>query len=241
MSSLTKVCFDASIHDTYIGIGIFNFDTKEKLSFRVSLIQDKKIASIDAERIALVKAIHYLREQNITSAHLFTDNIELAEKGLSKTFKNEFSYLTLNWIPREFNKDADKMSKEGHTKECFLKIDKMSKKVEKMTKKTPDNTPYDKKHKMYYNDAYKKIINADLPKRVNILRNIARNKYEHNIIESIENGTEVTTVYSKNSKTFLKLVNTIINKDERESTNHKITEQYKKHQLVSFLTDRITA
>ena len=110
MSTLTKVCFDASIHDGCIGIGIFNFDTKEELKFRFKCPTD----SFMAEKMALVKTIQYLKTLCITSAHIFTDNQGIANEGISKNIKNGLKDVNIHWIPREFNEDADRLSKEAH-------------------------------------------------------------------------------------------------------------------------------
>ena len=113
MSSQTKICFDASYQDGTVGIGIFNFDTKEEVYCRYTLLKDVNDSTL-METMALVQTIKYMRQNNITKAHLFTDNKSVADKGVSKTI-SEGLKVTLNWIPREFNTDADRLSKLAHT------------------------------------------------------------------------------------------------------------------------------
>jgi len=110
MSTLTKICFDASVHEGFVGIGIYNFDTQEEIIHRYKA---NDMDSTTAETMALVKTLHYMKERNITKAHLFTDNQAVAKKGISNKLSKNIS-ASLTWIPREFNVDADRLSKRAH-------------------------------------------------------------------------------------------------------------------------------
>jgi len=200
MSTLTKICFDASIHNNCVGIGIFNFDTKDEEYHRYSLPREK-INSTIAESMALVQTLKYMERNKIKSAHLFTDNKPLAERGIERQLLKKFKDVTLTWIPREFNEDADRLSKRAHELSGFkLRFDKLS----KVMIKNPLNT---KKI-----NVLKEIKKYPLNKKINLILKWSRSKRTDSLLAS--NLIKNKLILNKKDKTFLKLLKTIINEDE---------------------------
>jgi len=173
MSTQTKICFDASYHEGFCGIGIYNFDTKEEIYIRYELPYKTKAQNNSElmETMALVKTLTYMRDRNIESAHLFTDNRGVAAKGVSSTLAKGLN-ITLNWIPREFNEDADRLSKLAHTL------------VATPLNLKPMNTSYKTSPVIVEvnADISKKMTNRikeySLEKRLNLIKNMYSDRYE---------------------------------------------------------------
>ena len=112
MSRKNIICFDASIKHGLVGVGVWDFTNKKK----VYITYDKKLETYEsyaAETMALATAMEYAWKNKIKTPHLFTDNLVLAQRGIPKNFTDKFGDATLSWIPREFNNEADKLSKKG--------------------------------------------------------------------------------------------------------------------------------
>jgi len=141
MSKGSRICFDASIQESRIGVGIYNDNNKTKIhkSYNISLNFNE---SYKAEFIGLVTALEYCYTENIIKPKLFTDNLELAEKGIPEYLKEKYGSAKLYWIPREFNKVADKLSKASKN------VSKPLKKEEQITRGYILNLDYKKKLKL---------------------------------------------------------------------------------------------
>jgi len=110
MSKGQKICFDASIRNGVVGIGIWDYSTKFKKY--VSFPSDNPSSYI-AEKMALAVAMEYAHSKKYINPYYFTDNSKLAEEGIPNKFKIKYGTGRLHWIPREFNKEADELSKKG--------------------------------------------------------------------------------------------------------------------------------
>lgn len=110
MSKNKRICFDASIQDTVIGIGIYNDNDDIRLHQSYNINIDYR-ESYKAEFIGLVTALSYCYENNFKNPKLFTDNLKLAQNGIPSYLIKKYGFAELYWIPREFNKEADKLSK----------------------------------------------------------------------------------------------------------------------------------
>jgi hypothetical protein len=118
MGNSHLICFDASLCSDGIGIGIYDHTLCKNIKRKIphSNLKQKTNGSFIAEKLALVYTIRYIKESNIKSnIRLFTDNESLANQPISKKLLTRYNIaqnsLSLHWIPREFNKQADKLSK----------------------------------------------------------------------------------------------------------------------------------
>jgi len=226
MSKLTKICFDASYHEGCVGIGIFNFDTQEEI------IQRYKVESVNsslAETMALVQTLKYMKERKISSAHLFTDNMMVAKKGISKKLKGRFSDLTLTWIPREFNIDADRLSKRAHllnAKEIAVRVSP-NKKAKKKSEMDPDiitekiNSRATKAKIPKLNSIKASIREYPLNQRIRVLRKLVNTRFSDKLLKSLT-GTSVDldhSSYRKEDRMFLKMYFSIIKDNECQQKN----------------------
>lgn len=112
MAGTHLICFDASIHDT-IGIGIWDYTNKFS-SYKKYPKPAENCGSNIAETMALIASLKYMKNNNIQCAFLFTDNMEVANKGISKKLLLKYNLsldTKLFWIPRQFNREADLLSK----------------------------------------------------------------------------------------------------------------------------------
>lgn len=108
-----NICFDASIRNGVVGIGIFN--TKWKGKEYHSFNYDGK-SSLTAETMALALAMEYARKNQIEKPRFITDNKQLSTNGIPEHFLLKYGYtdfVELVWVPRELNTEADKLSKAG--------------------------------------------------------------------------------------------------------------------------------
>ena len=87
-----------------VGIGIYNSSTKFELA---GVAKGENVS--DAELLALKACIKYCQKEKIVNdVRIFTDSQEIEQK-----FRNsvlQLGFLDLKWIPRELNKDADRLS-----------------------------------------------------------------------------------------------------------------------------------
>jgi len=225
MSTLTKICFDASYHEGCVGIGIYNFDTKEEIIERYKV---NSMNSTVAETMALVKTLNYLKDKKIHSAHLFTDNMLVAEKGISKSFKKKFKSLTLTWIPREFNIDADRLSKRAHLltpKVTDITCPKTKVQREK-EKKIEMNDPIiiaEKRESRELKAQIPQLTNLKqslksypLKNRINLLKKYSKSELTDKLLNSLTSGVTClnSTDYRKCDKMFLKMYLSIIDRTE---------------------------
>jgi len=108
----THISFDASImKNGNLGIGMYDITNNKRIA-RCGKVS--KMSSIMGESKALEFVLKYSHENNFEYLTLFTDNIELARRDLTKYTKQyNFKEVHLTWIPRQLNREADKFSKEG--------------------------------------------------------------------------------------------------------------------------------
>ena len=109
-----NICFDASIRNGFVGVGIYDMKTKQK-EFHTFNYNGK--SSYKAEKMALALAMAYARNYNLENPRFFTDNKQLGDEGIPTNFLERFEYVEwnpeLHWIPREMNTEADALSKAG--------------------------------------------------------------------------------------------------------------------------------
>ena len=113
ISKPTYICLDASItKDNKLGIGLFNIITKEKIALSYCINTKNTLI---AESMALVCAMEYAYKKGYEIVHFFTDNKALGDKEIDPRFLEKFPFKNakISWIPRDLNKEADKMSKAG--------------------------------------------------------------------------------------------------------------------------------
>jgi len=196
MSTIMKICFDASLHQGCVGIGIFNFDTKEEVMHRY----EHRTDSTEAERIALIQTIFYLRKEGITAAHLFTDNEGLAKNGIAKEILKGFSHLTLTWIPREFNEDADRLSKKAHT---------LSPKILKPLPTTSNEYKVTISNRAIFDT----VKGASLRQKLVLLERWAKTPYSMSLFNEISSGSRTITIdnrYRKTDRLFIIMTKTLL-------------------------------
>ena len=204
MSTIMKICFDASLHQGCVGIGIFNFDTKEEEIHRY----EHRTDSTEAERIALIQTIFYLRKSGITAAHLFTDNEGLAKNGIAKTILKGFSHLTLTWIPREFNEDADRLSKKAHTL-----TPKILKPLPKPRLIKILTTPNEYKVTISDRAIFDTVKGASLGQKLVLLERWIKTPYSMSLFNEISSGSRTITIdkrYRKTDRLFIRMARTLL-------------------------------
>ena len=159
MSKGDRICFDASIQDDIIGIGIYHDNKKIKLH-KAHNISLKPGESYKAEFIGLVTAMEYVYANEIINPLLFTDNETLATNGIPDYLIEKYGKARLHWIPREFNKIADKLSKISKKTSNNIKNLKCS----KITREYLGAFDKDKKLKllnMLATNEFRKIVLSD--------------------------------------------------------------------------------
>jgi len=111
--NFASIAFDASISDCgIVGIGIHDIKRKDTVG-RTYNSPLKSNNSYHGEKAALLFSMEYAFHKLYTHINFFTDNKSLADNGIPLNFLKKFPFesCNLNWIPRELNKDADKVSK----------------------------------------------------------------------------------------------------------------------------------
>lgn len=107
------ICFDASIIKSgRVGCGVYDMTNLKKVykTFNTNL---KSHESYKGEMMALVTAMEYMYANNIRNPYLFTDNQALANDGIPDFLIEKYGEAQLYWIPREFNVEADLLSKKA--------------------------------------------------------------------------------------------------------------------------------
>ena len=99
MCKLPKVFSDASIQKKKVVIGVYSEDLN--INYRY-VIHNKLMTITVAEELALKTAIHLTKD---IKCHFFVDNQQVANKYRGIAY----------WIPREFNKQADALTKTPKT------------------------------------------------------------------------------------------------------------------------------
>lgn len=218
MSALIKIKFDASIHDGCIGVGIHNFDMKTDIKHRFKF---KNVpCSFGAESVALIKTLQYMKQVGIKQAHLFTDNQAIAEKGIQKSLLKGFGMVTLTWIPREFNEEADKLSKEAHQLQPAFYNAEIDKVV------VANGTQMPKKEQLAVSAESVKGLNKRLraftpSQRISMLKKIRQNKFTESVIKTLagESKEVLQQDYRKADRAFLSIVMATFAKEELPTTD----------------------
>ena len=99
MCKLPKVFSDASIQENKVVIGVYSEDLQIKYKY---VVYNKRMSIHVAEELALKTAMHLAKD---TKCHFFVDNQYVADKYRGIAY----------WIPREFNKQADALTKTTGT------------------------------------------------------------------------------------------------------------------------------
>lgn len=212
MAELVKIKFDASIHEDCIGIGIHNFDMKTDIKHRIKLVNVP--CSSTAETIALIKTLQYMRQVGIQSAHLFTDNQYVAKQGIDKCLLKGFKSVTLNWIPREFNEEADRLSKEAHQlkPKCYNAIIERVSKSKKATQTQQPKANKKKKAKKVGNKVptlTKRLRQFTPEQRIKLLKKVRQQSdFTENLIEVLEGKSNELRHddYRRDDRAFLSIV-----------------------------------
>ena len=205
------ITFDASLKLGKVGIGIYDNITKTSHNF----ITECENNSLLGEKIALGCAIMYAAKKNRKKVHLFTDNLGLAQSGIPPQFKSIVKdlELTLTWIPRELNKEADLASKNAffpHIKNPSLnqlkQLSKVETKVFKKTKVKQTNIPV----------ALPVFKNIKKQQKINMLNALATQKHEHEIIRLCTDGTKkhYNIGMSNSTINFIKIIRSVLCENE---------------------------
>lgn len=190
MSKNKRICFDASIQDSVIGIGLYNDNDNVKLHKSYNINLDYR-ESYKAEFVGLVTAMEYSYENNFKNPKLFTDNLKLAENGIPDYLIKKYGYAELYWIPREFNKVADKLSK-----------------VAKSTKKTLTNST---------EITWDTIKNMKQKQKLRLLVLLAKSEFSKMLLDKFKRGItpeeirKIKSLYRKEDYEFLYVYNMFIN------------------------------
>lgn len=114
MKKFAHICLDASItEDGTLGVGLFDITNNKKiaLTYKTKPSRDAFVG----ETMALICAMEYAYERGCKKVHFFTDNKRLGDSEINPRFLERFPFesVQISWIPRDLNKEADKMSKAG--------------------------------------------------------------------------------------------------------------------------------
>lgn len=189
------ISFDASVKDGKLGIGIYDNLTFKHFTYYTTIDKD---CSFKGEQIALGCALKYAHKIKRTKLNLYTDNQAVANHGIPKQFQHlvEGKVVKLTWIPREFNKEADKASK-GKTDPVNVQADKI---IKNSTRKALLQHPFDEKIKLL------KRISDDTTEHNEIIR----------LIKERVKGDYKFQLHSRNPSltALVKLVYTIFDQNE---------------------------
>ena len=247
MSSRRLICFDASIKGNKVGIGVYDSTRKVKL-YKCLAKPKGKFGAEDAETMALIASLQYMQENDVPSAHLFTDNINVYNVGINKNMVRKYlgtlGTVELFWIPREFNQTADELSKKGRDVEKIELgelINISDPKSEKKTKtikmkKTPEEVA-----QLGLKDRIKEY---PIKQRLTLLRRLAMNEYQMRFMYfMLGNPNEIEISESQDDRSFTRVCASIIRRKECPQLD-KFCKQFKKRpnvgnaQLKRFVKNR---
>jgi len=114
MKNFAHICIDASItEEGVLGVGIFDITNNQRiaLTYTTKPCRDAYVG----ESMALICAMEYAHKNGFKKVHFFTDNKRLGDEEINPKFLEKFPFesIQITWIPRDLNKEADKMSKAG--------------------------------------------------------------------------------------------------------------------------------
>jgi len=203
MSSKAKtprVFFDASIRNNCIGIGIYEMTTNDSTSITIQCSYD--MVSSKAEEIALRQALEYsLTKYKSKTVKLFTDNffVYRANREVFELFNSRNNTdITLHWIPRELNTEADRLSKLG------------SKGI-----KGASSTPIVGGIRSF-------IMTKSIEQRVALLRNIFKKQHEIDFLNNFLNNKSVKGK-GKGINKLLTFIRSIFKNEELSKINKNFT------------------
>lgn len=108
-----RIFLDASVSEFgVVGIGIYESQSKEKTA--ITLQTTTPLTSNEAEELAFKKAIAFASTKFKSKVfYFFTDSQYVYKKyrEIMESYNKENLQLMINWIPRELNGEADKLSK----------------------------------------------------------------------------------------------------------------------------------
>ena len=198
----TKISFDASIMPNGdLGIGIYDITNKIKKH------KGGKISSHNSligEQEALKFTLKYAHDLDVKNLLLFTDNIELARRGVTDEYLENYSFeeVNLTWIPRELNIEADIQSKKGQS----MNLININSEVANETKK-----------RVKRKNGFALFSKYNYEQKVNILASLAnKNDYnEMNLIDMLKKGTKEDYRWQITNKNlpFVKMAKTILVSD----------------------------
>lgn len=169
MSSKTLIMFDASIKKETIGLGVYDY-TNDRKVFK-SVPNTSNLSIKDAETLALILSLQYINEFNIAKAHLFTDNMDVYNTGITKNLLKKYAQkmnsVELFWIPREFNSEADYLSKQGSKEVAKTNINDIISSIKNTNKSLKE-----------------KLIEYPVSKRLNLCKRLAITSNQMNFINS---------------------------------------------------------
>jgi len=180
-----------------------------------------------AEKAALIFAMQYAFDNNINQPMFFTDRKDLAKTGIAKNFLNKFNFRhptdarwqpELHWIPRELNKEADKIASKPPV-------------VNSIQMKTPVQDIVGDKLRSY-----------SLDRRINLLQRLAKTKQEMEMVILIKEQVKAQYNFqiNKDTKKFQKFINTIISYDEMSNyTWKRLNKKARKDTVTEFKGDAI--
>lgn len=173
------ICFDASLKKNIVGVGIYDMKRghKEYHSFSTN-----KECTTTAETIALVCAMEYMYKNNIHNPNLFTDNLAVANNGIPDYLIQKFGDARLFWLPREFNTEADKLSKDAR-EVSTVPIKDLNTSVINDTKARPYGSRTNVIKDGVILDLGTFIRSLPLNKRISLLRRMALNDYQMSIVD----------------------------------------------------------
>ncbi len=230
------ICFDASLKDGKVGIGIYDNLTKTSTNH----IVDCPNNSLMGETIALGYALLQAKRTNRSFVHLFTDNKTLGDQGIPDKFKYITDHIkcTLTWIPRELNKDADLASKHAFFPEVKNPSQSLLKKLQRnkinradQTDQTGqiDRTDREKKPDQSEQSVYRFFEGSSYQEKLDFIEKLVTNKFEDEIFQLLKSGKKRHYEFQYGTKTdiFIRVVDSIFLKNEfTDYTNRRITKSF---------------
>lgn len=207
MSKLPLISFDASISNNEVGIGFYNH--KNNSSKHITVTSNSlKNNTYKAEKLAFLVTLHYLKQNNIEKANLFTDsqglyrnfNLVKQEEKFKNLIDNNYS---LFWIPRELNEKADFYSKTKREGIVITEKELYEKYLENSTN--------------YISDLTKAIKKYPLKQKYNLIKKLASSNNQKELVNYIINEKNFDNIsLSKSQKKFLRFILSIISDEENK-------------------------
>lgn len=189
-----RVFLDASVSEFgVVGIGIFESQSKEKASITVQTTTT--MSSTEAEELAFRKAIVFAMSKfSSKTLNFFTDNQSVYKnnRDLLSVFNKKGYQLTINWIPRELNTEADKLSKLASSRGSVTGCNTVEKAIEENVSGT------------IITGIAGFIREKTLVEKMNLMRRVFINKIEVDAISYFFDGKGTKPKVTKTNKVFYK-------------------------------------